>query len=211
MDWKNIPEIDCGRVKLRVIAAGDESAIYDIYSDPKVIRYWGEAAMKSGDEKRFVRGAQEDIRQRTCIQWGIIRKTDPGIVGIISLFAFDHVAKKAEIGFALARAYWGNGFMREALYGAISFAIREMNLRRIEADVDPRNTPAIKLLEALGFAQEGYLRERWLTPEETQDSLFFGLLSREWTVDVDYRLTFPHDTTIWRRLAQLASIVHLFE
>ena len=51
MDWTNIPAIDCGRVKLRVIDAGDESAIYDIYSDPKVIRYWGEPPMKSGDEK----------------------------------------------------------------------------------------------------------------------------------------------------------------
>lgn len=194
-----------------MIVAGDESAVYDIYSDPRVIRYWGEAAMKSGDEKLFVTGAQKDIRQHTCIQWGIIRKTDPGIVGIISFFAFDHVAKKAEIGFALARAYWGNGFMREALCGAISFAFREMDLRRIEADVDPRNIPSIKLLEAMGFQQEGYLRERWLTPEETQDSLFYGLLSREWTADIDYRLTFPPDKTIWHRLVQLASIVHLFE
>ena len=211
MDWTNIPAIDCGRVKLRVIDAGDESAIYDIYSDPKVIRYWGEPAMKSGDEKRYVAAAQQDLRKRTCIQWGIIRKTDPGIVGIIALFALDHVAKKAEIGFALARAYWGNGFMREALRGAISFALREMDLRRIEADVDPRNLPSIKLLEALGFKQEGYLRERWLTPEETQDSLFYGLLKREWTADIDYRLTFPPDKTIWYKVAQLASILQLFE
>ena len=55
MDWTNIPAIDCGRVKLRVIDAGDESAIYDIYSDPNVIRYWGEPAMKSGDEKTLRR------------------------------------------------------------------------------------------------------------------------------------------------------------
>ena len=60
------------------------------------------------------------------------------------------------------------------------FAFEELGLRRIEADVDPRNEASIRLLERLGFQREGYLRERWLVDQEINDTVFYGLLRREW-------------------------------
>ena len=35
------------------------------------------------------------------------------------------------------------------------------DLRRIEADIDPRNEPSCRPVDRLGFQREGYLRERW--------------------------------------------------
>jgi RimJ/RimL family protein N-acetyltransferase len=58
-----------------------------------------------------------------------------------------------------------------------------MGLRRLEADVDPRNTASIHTLERLGFQREGFLRERWQVNGEIQDALFYGLLRREWLKD----------------------------
>jgi [ribosomal protein S5]-alanine N-acetyltransferase len=202
MDWKNIPAIDCGRVRVRALTPEDVSQIFDIYSDAEVMRYWGESAMRPGDEKHFMTEAEKDIQQRKCLHWGIVRRSDPGVVGIISVFDLDRLAKKAEIAFALARAHWGNGLMRDALRGVISFGFNEMDLRRIEADVDPRNTRSKKLLEALGFKKEGYLRERWITPDETQDSEFYGLLRREWQADICYELVFSSRKTFWNRLVR---------
>jgi hypothetical protein len=43
----------------------------------------------------------------------------------------------------------------------------------------------------LGFKKEGYLRERWLTSEETQDSLFYGLLKKEWCGSSTYKVLPP--------------------
>jgi RimJ/RimL family protein N-acetyltransferase len=70
--------------------------------------------------------------------------------------------------------------MEEALRVLLRFSFSEMELHRIEADVDPRNEASIKLLERLGFHREGYLRERWLVNGEINDTVFFGLLRREW-------------------------------
>lgn len=70
--------------------------------------------------------------------------------------------------------------MQEALQAALGYGFNELDLRRIEADVDPHNLPSIRLLERVGFQKEGYLRERWLVPDQTQDALFYGLLKREW-------------------------------
>jgi RimJ/RimL family protein N-acetyltransferase len=70
--------------------------------------------------------------------------------------------------------------MGEALTLLFAFAFGELRLRRLEADVDPRNAASIRSLERLGFRREGYLRERWCVNGEIQDALFYGLLRREW-------------------------------
>jgi RimJ/RimL family protein N-acetyltransferase len=70
--------------------------------------------------------------------------------------------------------------MHEALQATLGYAFHILDLHRIEADVDPRNQASIKTLERLGFQREGLLRERWQVGGEIQDSLFYGLLRRDW-------------------------------
>jgi ribosomal-protein-alanine N-acetyltransferase len=62
---------------------------------------------------------------------------------------------------------------------ALAHAFGPLGLRRVEADVDPRNAASCRLLERLGFRREGLLRERWRVNGETCDSALFGLLARE--------------------------------
>jgi [ribosomal protein S5]-alanine N-acetyltransferase len=63
----------------------------------------------------------------------------------------------------------------------IDFAFASLNLRRLEAMVDQRNTGSNVLLQRLGFVLEGVLRERWLAAGELQNINLHALLSREWT------------------------------
>jgi RimJ/RimL family protein N-acetyltransferase len=70
--------------------------------------------------------------------------------------------------------------MGEALGVLINHAFGLMKLRRLEADVDPRNVSSMRILGKLGFSQEGLLRERWNVNGEVQDTAFHGLLAREW-------------------------------
>jgi RimJ/RimL family protein N-acetyltransferase len=70
--------------------------------------------------------------------------------------------------------------MRMALRTLIGHAFGTLGLRRLEADVDPRNERSLHALEALGFRREGLLRERWLVEGEIQDSVLLGLLRSEW-------------------------------
>jgi len=57
--------------------------------------------------------------------------------------------------------------------------VGELGLRRVEADIDPRNARSAKILERLGFIREGYLRERWVVGGEISDTALYGLLARE--------------------------------
>ena len=71
-------------------------------------------------------------------------------------------------------------YAREALTVLLDHAFSSLGLRRIEADVDPRNQGSLNTLEALGFRREGYLRQRWRVAGEIQDSVLMGLLASEW-------------------------------
>ena len=70
--------------------------------------------------------------------------------------------------------------MREALTALLDYAFDVMKLHRMEADVDPDNEPSIRALEKLGFRREGLMRERWIVDGNVADTLFLGLLAREW-------------------------------
>ena len=70
--------------------------------------------------------------------------------------------------------------MSEALATLLDFAFGTLKLRRLEADVDPRNENSLRILGRLGFRREGLLRERWNVNGEIQDSVFLGLLACEW-------------------------------
>ncbi|HEX6057465.1 MAG TPA: GNAT family protein [Gemmatimonadaceae bacterium] len=95
--------------------------------------------------------------------------------------ADDPPHRRAEVGYALARAAWGRGYVAEALHAMIGFAFETLALHRLEADVDPRNERSIRALLREGFEREGYLRERYHVSGEVQDAVLFGLLRREWS------------------------------
>ena len=181
MDQETLPTINSTRVCLRWMSERDIDPLFAVFSDPRVTRYWStppltdrEAAVTLLDE------IQNSNRQNTMMKWGLALLANDLLIGTVTLFNLDLSNGRAELGYALGRKHWGNGYMQEALQALLSHAFDVLNLRRLEADVDPRNAASIRTLERLGFQREGFLRERWHVNGEIQDALFYGLLRREW-------------------------------
>ena len=70
--------------------------------------------------------------------------------------------RRAEIGFDLARGYWGKGIMQEALMPVIEFGFKQMRLEKIEATVVQENVRTIRLLRKLNFESETDLRNQFI-------------------------------------------------
>jgi RimJ/RimL family protein N-acetyltransferase len=180
-DSETLPTISANRVCLRWLTDEDVNSLFSIFSDPEVMRYWSSLPLADVEEaSKLLADIRDYFRQRILFQWGIARKTDDRVIGTCTLFHIDRDNRRAELGYALGREHWGKGYMQEALTALLSFCFGELNLHRIEADVDPQNVSSVKTLERLGFQREGYLRERWLVGGGIQDALFYGLLRREW-------------------------------
>ena len=169
------------RLLLRPIQQQDAPALFAIYSDPEVIRYWSTPPWTSIDVAyQFIRSDKVEQASGRHLCVGIQRLDDPAPIGTCTVFSLDRQCRRAELGYCMARAHWGNGFMHEALVRFISHVFAVLDLNRIEADIDPRNLPSARSLERLGFVKEGQLRERWIVRGEASDSALYGLLRRDW-------------------------------
>ncbi|MDQ2855912.1 MAG: GNAT family N-acetyltransferase [Acidobacteriota bacterium] len=181
MNWERLPTIEAGRVILRWIREEDVDSLFAIFSDPEVMRYWSTTPLADRNSATALLNEIHDgFAQRTLLKWGIARRSDNSLIGTVTLINFDFTHKRAEVGYALGRDYWGNGYIQEALQALFDYAFGVLGLHRIEADVDPRNAASIRTLERLGFQREGYLRERWQVGGEILDGLFYGLLRPDW-------------------------------
>ncbi len=169
------------RLKLRPLAATDAAALFTIFSDARVMRYWSSAPWTSIDK------ANEMIARDTAalaagehLRLGLETMTDGRLIGHCSLFNFNVQCQRCDIGYGMAFDAWGHGYMHEALTAVLNYGFRELALNRVEADIDPRNLASAKTLERLGFQNEGFLRERWVVDGEVSDSGIYGLLRRDW-------------------------------
>ena len=169
------------RLTLRFLSEADLPAVYEIFSHPEVMRYWSYLPWTDPSQaQQWLRSVQEGYDSGTALQLGIEQRADPALVGTCTLFQFHPASRRAEIGYALGRPYWGAGYMHEALQAFVGYAFQTLALNRLEADIDPRNLASAKTLERLGFQKEGHLRERWIVDDEVSDTDLYGLLQREW-------------------------------
>jgi len=169
------------RLRLRWIVEGDAPALFAIYSDPLVARYLSRPAFTDmAQAEKLVANANAGYADGSGVNFAIERKDDGAVIGNCMLFRFHRESRRAEIGYSMARAYWGMGYMHEALGALIDYAFGPLGLNRIEADIDPRNASSAKSLERLGFKMEGVLHERWIVAGEVSDTAYYGLLQTDW-------------------------------
>lgn len=178
---KTLPTIKAERVSLRWLTESDIESLFEVFSNAEVMRYWSSPMMKEPSEaETYLYEIHENFQHGDLFQWGLALNSNDKVIGTCTLNHIDQQNRRAEIGYAMGREHWGKGYMHEALTALLNHAFGEMNLHRIEADVDPRNAASIKSLEKLGFKYEGFLRERWFVNGEICDTAFYGLLRREW-------------------------------
>jgi [ribosomal protein S5]-alanine N-acetyltransferase len=169
------------RLTLRVLTYSDAQALFEMFSDTEVMRYWSSPPLTDLSQiHQMLDDIHEDYSNHRALQLGIERQADNLFVGTCVLYHFHFPSRRAELGYALGRPFWGLGYMQEALIAFINYAFETLDLNRLEADIDPRNLASAKTLERLGFQKEGLLRERWIVSGEVSDTGFYGLLRKDW-------------------------------
>jgi len=174
------------RLVLRFLDASDAEALFAIFSDPAVMRYWATGPWTTLEQATTsIRDTQRDYRDGGALRLGIEINGEPGLVGTCTLFGLHRTNRRAELGYVLAQRCWGRGYMHEALGAFLKHAFGALDLHRVEADIDPRNAPSARALERHGFQREGFLRERWIVDGEISDTVLYGLLAREFQARLD--------------------------
>lgn len=175
------PELTTERLLLRPLTAGDLDFVFRHFADPDVGRYLlDDDPVTSIDQAQAIVDFYLNPDATSYNRWILERKADHCPIGTFGFHRWSRNNHKAEIGYDLSPAAWGQGYMSEALRRVLEFGFGEMDLNRIEAIVYTENTASLKLLERHGFVREGLMREELCRNGVYYDHWLFSLLRREW-------------------------------
>ena len=185
------PTLHTSRLRLRTFSAADTDVLFAMHSSPRVLRYWDAPPWRErGLADRFIEACRQIEAEGTGARLAIERASDHGFVGWCSLVKWNPDYRSARLGYCLDDAAWGQGFATEAAGALLQWAFHTLDLNRVQAETDTRNTASARVLEKLGFVREGTLREDCIVDGEVSDSWVYGLLRREWRPPkVDARMT----------------------
>jgi RimJ/RimL family protein N-acetyltransferase len=102
-------------------------------------------------------------------------------VGECALDNFDFASASAELCITIGeRECWGRGYGREAVELLLWHAFMHRNIRRVWLRVQARNERAIRSYRAVGFVEEGRLRQHVWNAGAYDDAVIMGILRNEW-------------------------------
>lgn len=181
MAFPTITHVASRRLGLRPVEAADLSDLMEVNGDSEVTRFLPYATWQSPrDGEAWLTRMEALGATGTGRQLVVVRRSDSKVVGTMLLFRHDEGSARIELGYALGRAHWRQGIMREAIEAACSHTFGVLGIRRIEAEVHPDNTASCALLASVGFVLEGRLRKRWVAKGEAYDTNVYGCLADEW-------------------------------
>ncbi|AVK85845.1 GNAT family N-acetyltransferase [Lysinibacillus sp. B2A1] len=171
------PILYTDRLVLRELTVNDAQTILNCFSNPDVLRHYGQNPLTSLDQVRqIINNFSKNYNEKRGIKWGIELKGQEGIIGTIGFQEWSTEHKRAEISYALFPESWGKGYALEAVNKVISFGFQEMELVRIGAIVFTENDASNKLLIRAGFEKEGLLKKYMRQNNVPYDTYIYSLI-----------------------------------
>jgi len=167
------------RVLLRPFAVCDVPAVLAYASDPEVTRHlqW-DAYDDPATAASFIRstlGGGETWFARAIV----LRETD-AVIGGVDLRVVSPPDRRAELGYGLARAYWGHGYATEGAGLLVRFGFERLGLTRIQAACAVENERSVKTLERLGMRREGRLAQYRWKAGAARDLYLYAITRADW-------------------------------
>lgn len=173
---ENFP-IKTERLILRRYRASDLEDLHQYLCDPEVVRFEPYRPMDLAET-----GAELKRRIVSDEMIAVELKDTGRLIGNVYLGRRDF--NSMELGFVFNREYWGKGLASESCRAALQKAFAD-GAHRVFAECDPENENSWRLLEALGFRREGYLRQNvyfWTDDSGApiwKDTYIYGILCTE--------------------------------
>jgi [ribosomal protein S5]-alanine N-acetyltransferase len=176
-----IPVLQTERLLLRKLTLHDAEDIFEYAHVPEVTKYviWFPHKTKH-DSIEFVRFAEKQFNEISDIVWGIEPRAEKKIIGTIGLVKWRNEHRCGEIGYCIAKDFWGKGITTEALKAVIGFSFRTLNLNRVEAHCEEENIGSWKVMQKAGMKFEGVLREKVCIKGTFRSMKVYSILKREY-------------------------------
>ncbi len=138
------------------MAARDAPALFTILGDEEAMAFWHRPRLpRLATVEALLADELAAMAQGGFHYWTMLKDEDA--IGGIDLSYDDGTSAWA--GFLLRKDQWGQGYGREALAAVTDYAFGPMGLNLLMAQVQRGNGRAVRLLQSLGFQEEGPLAD----------------------------------------------------
>ena len=166
------------KVLLRAIERDDLKRLHELARNVDLVLlgdgHWQPEPL-AAFEKNFDKSLEGEERD-----WFVI-EADGRVIGRIGLVQSNRRNGSAEFGIEIYDPdYVGKGYGRDAIAVLLDWAFRIENFRRIWLKTSAANERAIRCYRAVGFVEEGRLRQQLYYDGRYVDSVLMGLLRSEW-------------------------------
>ena len=164
--------METDRLLLRPVDLMDINDMYDYASDEEVSQFVF-PTHQSLDETAntianfFIAGGLG--------KYAIILKDNQKMIGTIDLQGIDEKNRKAEIGYTLAKAYWGQGLIPEAARQILWLAFDQLKLNVVSAIHDVDNPKSGRVMEKIGMKSVGIFPNYMIRKEKNVDMKIYCL------------------------------------
>ena len=181
------PQLETARTILRMANQDDVSAIVDYYTENKV--HLAPFEPQRGNDFYTIDYWYKEVNERVAAfkfdsslkLFIFIRENPKAIAGSINFANFIRgTFQSCTLGYSIAAADQGKGYMTESLKVAIAYVFAQLNMHRIMASYLPHNQRSGRLLKRLGFVVEGYARDYLMINGEWQDHILTSLINHNW-------------------------------
>lgn len=143
--------IETERLLCRPLTSDDLDQFASINADADVMRYIGDGKPQTRAQTEMRLNAILDHwNQHGFGLWALVDKASNALIGFCGLQYLDNTAE-IEVGYRLAKQYWGMGFATEAAAATLRYAFEVLGLDRIVAVVQPQNFASQSVIEKIGL------------------------------------------------------------
>jgi len=177
----DLPALMTPRLCLRKLTIADVNDVFAYASDPLVARYtlW-QTHRSRADSERFIEAELTKYENLQPASWGLVYQQTGKVIGTCGFGTWHIAHARIEVGYALGRAYWGQGLMPEALQAVINFCFSRLPLNRIEALCLLENHASARVMEKVGMRYEGTLRQALCCQGRYCDLNLYAILQADW-------------------------------
>jgi RimJ/RimL family protein N-acetyltransferase len=152
---EQLPVFETARLTVRPRSIDDLDACLEMDGDPEVARFVAGPWADPVAHRAFV---ENRIRHTYPIGMGYRSIMAPDFVGWILLTPLDLVGPEVEIGWRVTAKARGHGYATEAARCVLGYALNELRLPQVVADIDPANIASVAVAGKLGLRPAGTVR-----------------------------------------------------
>ena len=148
--------LETERLILRRLLPEDLNALYALYRDQEIRRYFPEGVLNLDQTKAelewFLNG--HPLFPELGL-WATLNKQTGEFMGRCGLLPWTiEDRQEVEVAYLLGKKFWGQGFATEAGLAIVRYAFQELSLSRLICLIDPQNVASIKVAERIGMGFE---------------------------------------------------------